>query len=398
MKILVVTPTFLPIIGGAELGIYELCKRLGGNNKVRILTPSHPDKIISKQGARDTYFSGNNFEVCHFRDIFNFTKIKGQKILGRLIPPASVSYIWTVFKQIKVFSPDVINFHYIVPGGLALILLKKLTKIPVVLSLIGRTDVLRDSNQYFKKHQKYFINVLKSANCVISISRYILGPYFKQIPFKIIPYGVDTKRFSPKVDGRRTKNSLGIGKNKVILFALQRLEKVKKVDILIRSLKYIIETNQDVFLVIGGKGREEQSLKTLARKLGVYNNVIFTGYIPERDLPKYFAMSDVFIFSSPNETFGIVVAQAMSSGKPIVAVNSTSIPEVVDNNVNGILVKPLSAKKLAIDVIKVLNNRNILEKYSINSREKAVAEYDWDNIAWQYNQIFSKLIKEDIKS
>jgi len=397
MRILVVTPTFLPIIGGAEIGIYEICKRLGRYHDVRILTPSHSIQIISQQGAEDTYFNEKNFEVCHFKDVLNLTKLRGQRVLGKLIPPFSISYPWAIFKQIKIFHPDLIIFHYIVPAGLALIMVRILTKIPIVLSLIGRTDVLNDDNLYFKKHRIYFLSILKFTSYVISISRYALGQFCEQIPVKIIPYGVDTKRFSPKINGEKVRESLGIDKNKVILFALQRLVKVKRVDILIKSLKYVLEVNKDVFLIIGGKGYEEQSLKVLAKKIGVYDNVIFTGHISEQDIPNYFAMSDVFVFSSPNETFGIVIAQGMASGKPIVAINSTAIPEVVDNGINGILVESLNPKKFAAALIKLLNSKDLLKQYSEDGRKKAIEKYDWDIIAHQYEEIFKNLVGMDMQ-
>lgn len=394
MKILVVTPTFLPIVGGAELGIHEIFKRLGKLHKVRILTPTHSQLIYSQQGAKDIDFSEKYYEVHHFKDTFNLTKIRGQRIFGRLIPPLSFSYVWAIFKQIRTFRPDIIIFHYVIPAGLALILTRKLTKIPVVLSLISRIDVLNDDNKYFKKHRIYFLSVLKAASCIISNSKYYLGEFYGRIPVSVIPYGVDTKRFSPKANGEKVRESLGIDKNKVILFALQRLVKVKRVDILIKSFKYILEVNKDVFLVIGGKGYEEQSLKTLAKKIGVYDNVIFTGYISEQDIPNYFAMSNVFVFSSPNETFGIVIAQGMASGKPIVAINSTAIPEVVDNCENGLLVESLNPKEFAAAVIKLLDSKDILKKYSENGRKKAVKKYDWNVIAQQYDQKLKNLARK----
>ncbi len=393
MKILVVTPTFLPVVGGAELGIYEIYNRLGKHHDIRILTPEFPQKIISRQGVKDKYFSKKNLKVRRFKDRFNLAKMRGQRILGRLIPPLSISYIWPVFSQIKKFHPDVINFHYVVPGGLSLIMVKKLTKIPIVLSLISRADVLKNINPYFKKHPSYFSAILKSVSCIAPISPYYSGEILKNIPTKIIPYGVDTKRFSPGISGEKNKNRLKIDKNKIILFTLQRLVKVKRIDILIKSLEYILKTNKNVLLVIGGKGPEENSLKDLAKKIGLYDNIMFAGYIPEKDLPKYFAMSDIFVFSSINETFGIIFPQAMASGKPIVAINSTAIPKVVDNGLNGTLVGSLKPKQFAKAVVKLMNDKNLMKKYSQNGRKKAVEKYDWDIIAQQYEQVFQNLIK-----
>lgn len=390
MQILVVTPTFLPIIGGAELGIYEIYQRLGKRYNVLILTPNLSSNSISRHGVKDDKaYLDTNFEVCRFNDTLSLTKIRGQTLLRGLIPPFSISYIPAIFKHIKNFQPDVINFHYAIPGGLALMIVRRLTKIPVVLSLVGRKDVLENETPFFRKH--YIWRVVNSASCVIPNSRYYLRwPPGCNLGY-VIPYGVDTKKFYPKVNGNKVKEILGIDSNQKVLFTLQRLAPVKNIELLIRSLKHILEVKKDVVLVVGGKGPEERSLKALAKKLDLNDKVIFVGYIPQHVLPKYFAMSDVFVFSSSSETFGIVLVQAMASGKPIVSVNSTSIPEVVDDSVNGTLVEP-DAKKFAKAVIDLLSDKNLLKKYSKNGRKKAVEKYDWETISQQYEQVFKDLV------
>jgi len=389
MRILVVTPTFLPIAGGAELGIYEIYQRLGKSHTVCILTPNLSDYLISQHGGKDMYFEEVNFEVHHFNDIFNFTKLRRKKIFGKIIFPFSLSYILAVFKQIRNFKPDVINFHYFVPSGFAIILVRMLTKIPTILSLVGRKDLLDNKISFFKK--KYIQTVFKSVSCVISISRFCLYKSARCKSVKVIPYGVDTERFSPKVNGEEIRRKLGICNGKLVLFALQRLVKVKRVDVLIKSMKYILGVNNEVVLVVGGKGPEEFSLKNLVEELGIKDNIIFAGYIPENELPKYFAMSDIFVFYSLCETFGIVLVQAMASGKPIVSVNSTAIPEVVDNGLNGLLVEPLNSKQFAEAVIRLLNDEKLCLEYSRNGRGKAIEKYNWSSIAREYEGVMKVL-------
>lgn len=394
MKILVVTPTFLPVVGGAELGIYEIYKRIGKHHDVHILTPHIPEYLISLYGVEDGYFQEMNFEIYHFYDTFNLTNIRGPDIFKNLIPPFSISYIRAVFRHIKIFRPDVINFHYVIPGGLSLTLVRILTKIPVVLSLVGRPDVIGKEISFFKRN--YIWLVVKHACHTICISKYFIRwPRFGYKRAKIIPYGVDTQRFSSKVNGSEIRKKIGIKTNKIVLFALQRLVKVKRVDVLIRALKYILKENKEVALVIGGKGPEESSLRELAKKLKVGKNVIFIGYISEEECPKYFAMADIFVFHSMHETFGIVLVQAMASGKPIVSVNATAVPEVVDNNVNGILVEPLNHKQFADSVIRLLKDKNLSQRFSINGQKKAHEKYSWDSIAEQYEKIFENSVNSN---
>jgi len=391
MKILVVTPTFLPVVGGAELGIFEIYQRLGKRHNVHILTPSLEKSRILEYAHKDVYFKEASFKVYRFDDKAYLDRIgQRQLYLKGLAPPFSLSYIMVVFRYISNFRPDIINFNYVFPGGLALILLRALTKIPVVLSLVGRTDVIGEQSSRFRRY--YFWRVVKSSSIVISNSSYYLRLPSNSVIERIIPYGVNINRFSPGIEGVEIRRKLAIAEDKIVLFTLQRLSSVKRVDILIRSLKYILEVNEDVVLVIGGKGPEEYSLKMLADKLNLSRNIIFAGYINEIDLPRYFAMADIFVFSSPSETFGIVLVQAMASGKPIVAMNYSAIPEVVDDYLTGLLVKSLQPKDFAEKVIELLNSPNLSEVISKNGRKKAVEKYNWDVIVQEYDQLFKYLV------
>lgn len=388
MRILVVTPTFLPIMGGAETGLYELYKRIGTRHEVHILTPRHRTQVISGQGVKDSYFTEENFKIFRFIDSFNLERLKFP--FKEVIPPFSLSYITAVLSHVREFRPHVINFHYAIPGGLALILVRAVTGTPVVLSLIGRTDVLGDETPFLRR--TYIWRVVKAASSVVSISQYCLRwPPGTRVG-TIIPYGVDTTRFSPYVKGEELKKKLGLN-NKTVLFTLQRLTRVKRVDILLESMKYIVKDHKNTVLVIGGKGPEEPELRRLVAEWGVDNHVLFAGYIPECELPSYFAMADIFTFHSTHETFGIVLAQSMASGKPIVSVNTTAIPEVVDNNVNGILVDPLDAEKIARAVLTLINDPSRAETYGMNGRRKAVDKYDWEIVAHQYEEVFKKVVK-----
>lgn len=393
-RILVVSPTFLPLLGGAEIGIYEIYRRLGKTYDVRILTPLQPKRIISRQGVTDQGFNESNFSVVRFPDWLNLTKIRRQKLIGKLIPPISLAYIWAVYKQVKDFRPDIINIHYVVPGGFAAFLVGKFAKVPVVISLIGRTDVLENSNIYFRNQPNYFQKILDIASYVLPISKYTIGSYSGKTPVEVIPYGVETSRFDPDKNGDRIFKKYNIDTSKTVLFTLQRLVKVKRVDLIIKSFKHILESGADVLLIIGGNGPEKDNLENLVKKLNLTKNVIFTGYIYEKDTPKYFASSDIFVFASADETFGIVLAQAMAASLPVVAIRSTAVPEVVVDMETGILVNSNDPKDFAKAVLRLISDPRLREKLSENSRKKAIENYDWNIITDRYNKVFKKVLGE----
>lgn len=398
MRILVVTPAFLPILGGVETGIFEIYKRLGKHHDVRILTVSRGEEV-KPISVGDNYYSSDNFEVCYFKDLFRFVWSKVPGIIREMLPPFSPFYIPATLKNIREFRPDVINFHYAAYGGLSLILTRMLTNVPIVLSLVSRQDVFRENSSLLGQFRNLYLTpVIKSAHAIASNSKYYLNCYRgNRDREKIIPYGVDMQRFSPEANGDRIRNNLGITPHCRILFTLQRLAKIKRIDLLIKSMQHIIQTQKNVMLMIGGKGPELDSLKALTEKLNLNSNVIFTGYISEADIPDYFAAADIFAFSSPDETFGVVLAQAMAAGKPVVAFNASAIPEVVDNGITGTLVDSLDPREYARAVVELLNDKQVMEKYSKNGRQKALEHYDWNLIAEQYEGMFNDLLKKDPK-
>ena len=396
MRILVVTPTYLPVLGGIESLIYEIFTRLQNQHEVRVLTPHLPSKLISQSGANDTYFD-NELSVLRFHDLFSVAFPKLENVFGIFLPPISISYLVSVVKQVKDFKPNIINMYCIVPGGLALMAIKILTKIPVILSLPSRSDVLLDQNPQFRRHRHYFLSTLKYASLTIVPSQYTLGQHIGLIKHEVIPYGVDTKRFSPLVEGKNIRHALGISGDQIVLFSLQRLIKLKNIDFLFKVLRSLLDHHANATLVIGGKGPQEFYLKSLVKDMGLQTRVVFTGYIPEATLPEYFAMSDLFVFSSTSETFGIVFAQAMSSGKPIAAVNTTCLEQVIDNDSNGMLIDSFDPLAFSKRLIQLIKNKKTYENYAMNARKKAQQEYDWDHIAESHNKVFTRTAKKDLR-
>jgi glycosyltransferase involved in cell wall biosynthesis len=92
--------------------------------------------------------------------------------------------------------------------------------------------------------------------------------------------------------------------------------------------------------VIVGKGKDEREFRELARRLGLDGVAVFTGYVPEEDLPGLYNLSDVYIGAGAAELQGLAVMEAMATGMPILAANLVALPELVDEGVNGFLFEP----------------------------------------------------------
>lgn len=114
-------------------------------------------------------------------------------------------------------------------------------------------------------------------------------------------------------------------------------------------------------LVIGGKKNKYfKELEALVKELGLENKVLFPGFIADKDLPALYREASLFVFPSLYEGFGIPPLEAMACGTPVVASNTTSLPEVLGDA--AILVNPLDTQKLAQGIANVLTDGNLREK------------------------------------
>ena len=153
-------------------------------------------------------------------------------------------------------------------------------------------------------------------------------------------------------------------------------------------MKLILHRQPKVRLIIGGEGEDVIRLKKLAEELKIANYILFTGFINDKDMPVYYAISDLFVFHSTYETFGMVLAEAMNYGKAVVSVSNTAISEVVEDGKSGLLVPALDYKAFANAILKLLNNKKCRNKMGKLGYEKVQKFYKWDKIATQYEKVF----------
>jgi glycosyltransferase involved in cell wall biosynthesis len=225
MRILVLTPTFLPAVGGAELVILQIYRRLAKKHKILILTPHLSEKITRNSGSSE-YDDLINFKIKRYHDQYTLMKIRGHRITLGLIPPFSLSAVLALKKAINIFKPDVINVHYVMPTGLAGIYAQKILKIPTVITYNGR-DVPGPGVPKIWK----FWHRLVGTNCqdMTFVSKYCRDViYGRDSRFGHIVYnGVDESIdiASKELDELRTKFKLN--SDDKIIFSLQRLDHLK---------------------------------------------------------------------------------------------------------------------------------------------------------------------------
>lgn len=209
---------------------------------------------------------------------------------------------------------------------------------------------------------------------------------FTNLKAKVIPYGIDYKKFKRRNEKKKKINGIDL-KNKIVIIAVGRLSPQKGFDYLLKALSKVKEKEKDFVLLIIGDGEERKNLENLTKKLGLEKEVIFLGKIFHEKLPKYYHLADIFVLPSLYESFGIVFLEAMAAGLPIISTNTAAIPEVVKKN-TGILVEPKNVEELARAILMLMKNRNKRIKMGKEGM-KIAKKFDWS--------IISKLMLKEIE-
>ena len=162
---------------------------------------------------------------------------------------------------------------------------------------------------------------------------------------------------------------------------------------MIEAVSRLRQTSYIWKLIVVGEGELKKEYSDLAGQLNIESKVIFTGYVPNVDLPKYYNLADVVVLPSidKSEAFGLALVEAMSCAKPVVASDLAGVRSVVENEVSGLLAKPKDADDLASKINYLLTNEKIASEFGQVGLRKVKMKYDWGIIGRQVEELYKSL-------
>lgn len=238
---------------------------------------------------------------------------------------------------------------------------------------------------FYKKLIKHITKkTAKKVDKIICVNKEYISQYIKwgikEDKIVYIPNGIDTKKFSPGKSDIKKKL-----KCKNLLIFWGRLGYQKNIQMLIKAFKNI--KTKDTKLVIIGKGPDMNKLKNLSNE-----NVIFTGYLSDKDLLNYARGADIAILPSRAESWGLVIGEAMACKLPVISSNVGMAKELLGNN-RGIVLKKETIKELTDKIDYLLNNREICKDMGVRSREHIVKNYGWGKVVKKIVQVYKEVIE-----
>lgn len=226
--------------------------------------------------------------------------------------------------------------------------------------------------------------MLERSDKIIAVSEYTKRELVENYRFKfdkirVIHNGVDVNKFRPAESKSKVKSELGFNEKDKLILYVGRLYSRKGLFTLMNSIPRVVRKFRNVKFVVSGKGlrNEKEKLTRYAEKLGVKDNIIFTGYFPDKKLPKLYQAADIFVFSTIYENLPFAILEALASELPVVTTGVGGIPEVIDDGKNGFLVAPFNPVELADKVLHLLENPAVASEVGHSGRMTVERRFDW---------------------
>jgi glycosyltransferase involved in cell wall biosynthesis len=394
MKICIYAHSFPPIIGGAQTYQYNLAVGLGKlGHEVLVLTGEVPDSLKSR--IKD--YKSSYLKVIRMPLFREAIKIKAP----------FRDLLMESFTVLKKFDPDIIYSNGYIPC-LLISMIKDGLRAKHIFSYHSTPELdvnklvgIWPGNLEFELSIARFIFRQKSFDAYLACSNNYLNTVKRNIDEKVknahrIYYGVDMKKFSFEIKINRKGYGFN-GDDFIVLCPVRLIERKGILDILkavsilkkttIPNIKLLIPTSN-----LSTNDKFSKLVLKLIKDLKIENNVkIKVDEFLIEDMPKVYALSDMMVLPSYSEGLGIVLLEAMSMKKPVLATNIPGINEVVKHNKTGLLVPIKNPKKLALSINLLYKDRKLRDRLVKNAYSVVKNEFELNKQIKKVEKLFSSV-------
>ncbi len=409
MKIAIFTDTFLPKIDGVAISIHQFTNILANKgHEFVICAPKYKDenkdfelhpniKVIRFKNAPLPSYPDVKIVLPSRKKIKEAITKFGAEMIHLHTPGLLGQYALWTSKYYKI--PLIGTYHTLISEQEMYISLYRLLNIDKLMDyfILGKKikknleKLEKKTTSPIKKALLWKYNNIFYEACDVIISptelirQELINKGVKRT-IEVISNGIDFSMFSgtPKEITNHPPRLLHVG----------RIAYEKNCDVLLKAFFEIKKELPKAKLEIYGDGPALKSLKEEAKSLGIFDSVIFHGFVSRSELPKIYPLYDIFLTASTMETQGLVVLEAMSCGLPCVGVNSFALPELIQNDVNGYAVEPGDYQTIAKKTIEILTNKEKYKKFSENSIQIAKT-HDVYECANKLENLYKRILEKN---
>jgi glycosyltransferase involved in cell wall biosynthesis len=395
VKVCFISPEYLPLSGGTGAYVYYLSNELMKHGNSAYIVTGYDE-------SRDVKVNQQHY-------VFFLKTLKAPVVKSFLFAGASFRKLNKIRSS---FPVDITHVNlplvpsFAVPTGFGKTLISTVhsTWKGEAEAIKGEPYSRLNSNEKFMVSFNWFLRVfeekmLERSNKIIAVSdftrRELLQYYkVKEDKIRVIHNGVDVDKFKPATDKLKAKAELGFNPEDKAILSVGRLYARKGLFTLIESMALVTRKFKNAKFIIAGKGlsNEMKKLVSYATKLGVKDNIVFTGYFPDKKLPRLYQAADVFAFSTFYENLPFAVLEALSTGLPVVTTRVGGIPEMIEDGKNGFLVEPFNSRELADRILYYLEHPAAASEMALLARKTIENQFDWRLIVKKVVKVYDEAL------
>lgn len=264
-----------------------------------------------------------------------------------------VGLLLRAFASILHNKFDIVHAHYAFPTGAIGYIVSLMCSAALVITVHGG-----DIHYARPGIRPLLAFVLRRADRVIPVSKSLYDELSENFGVRtdrmsIVDMGVDTKLFH-SIPQELARQKLGLSQSAIILTCVGNLIWRKGIHILLQSVAEISSLYDNLRLILVGDGEQAKQFKRMAEDFGIQGKVLFVGAVPKTEVPMWLSSANCVVHPALEEPFGLVVIEAMSCGKLVIASAVGGIPFFVRDEENGFLVEPGNVQFLAQKIKYVL--------------------------------------------
>jgi 1,2-diacylglycerol 3-alpha-glucosyltransferase len=382
MKIGILATYFYPAIGGVESVILNQAIALAKNHEVHVFTSDRKGKEIFKK--EETY---KNIHIHRSKTWFRYKYY--------------LAFYPGLIKNLLKYDLDLVHVHSLgfFQQDLAAIIKKWVShKTKFICSPYGPFMALGNYSSFQLLLKKIYLPFEKLVNKIYDTFIQINPYQYEQLKnygvdknkLKLITPAADNQIFEPaqkKIKEKLTKKFHL--ENKLVLSYMGRIQKYKGLDQVVQCLPDLNKIKETVFVAIGENAEDKKRLLTLAKSLGVEKNIVFPGRVSEEEKNALLEISEIFVFPSEQEAFGIAMLEAMAKANAVISTKTEGGRYLIKKE-NGFVYNFQDVDDLKKKLLKLSQNKNLMNKMQKNNSIKA-KNFTWkkvnDELIKLYNSI-----------
>ena len=300
---------------------------------------------------------------------------------------------WKLSKIIKRYNIDIIHAH--ISKDLSTIALAK------TLSRTGKVVFTQHMDSRYPKKDLFHRWVIGRVDMIATVTKSVLQNVLiysaaKHNQVQCIYNGVDLNVFKP-AGSKDICRRYDIADDDNVIGLVSRLDRLKKQELLVEAAPAVLEKYPNTYFILVGDETPSKTgigykniLTELIERKNLANHFKFISFTP--NITEIYGLFDIVVLTTPKETFGMVLVEAMAMGIPVIGTDAGGVKDIIDDGINGLLFEPDNAQELSECIVTLLADKNLRLSMGRQGIKKVNETFDLKKKLGEYERLFYNLV------